>query len=54
MNNRQFLLGMGAGLMVGGAAAAAMGMKKSKKTGLGKTLKAMGQVVDSVAGNFMK
>ena len=54
MNNRQFLLGMGAGLMVGGAAAAAMGMKKSRKTGLGRTLKTMGQVVDSVAGSFMK
>lgn len=52
MTNKQFLLGMGAGLMVGGAAAAAMGMKKNKKTGLGKTLKTMAQVVDSVAGSF--
>ena len=54
MNNKQFLLGMSAGLMVGSAAAAAMSMKKSKKTGLGKTLKTMGQVVDSVAGSFGK
>ncbi len=54
MNNRQFLLGMGAGLMVGGAAAATMRMKKSKKTGLGRTLKTMAQIVDSVAGSFMK
>ena len=49
---KQFLLGMGAGLVVGGAAAAAMSMKKSKKTGLGKTLKTMGQVVDSMAGSL--
>ena len=54
MNNKQFLLGMGAGLMVGGAAAAAMSMKKSRKTGLGKTLKTMAQVVDSMAGSFGK
>ena len=54
MNNKQFLLGMSAGLMVGGAAVAAMGIKKSKKTGLGKTLKTMAQVVDSVAGSFAK
>ena len=54
MNNKQFLLGMSAGLMVGGAAVAAMGMKKSKKTSLGKTLKTMAQVVDSVAGSFAK
>jgi hypothetical protein len=54
MTNKQFLLGMSAGLMVGGAAAAAMGMKKNKKTGLGKTLKTMAQVVDSVAGSFAR
>lgn len=54
MNNKQFLLGMGAGLMVGGAAAAAMSMKKSRKTGLGRTLKTMAQVVDSVTGSFGK
>lgn len=55
MDNKQFLLGMGAGLMVGGAAAAAMGAKKrSTKTGVGKTLKTMGQVVDSIAASFAK
>ena len=43
MNNRQFLLGAAAGLMIGGAAAAAMGVKKAKKTGLGRTLKTMGR-----------
>ena len=47
MNNKQFLIGMGAGLMVGGAAAAAMSMKKNRKSGLSKTLKTMSQVVDS-------
>ncbi len=52
MNNRQFLLGAAAGLMIGGAAAAAMGVKKAKKTGLGRTLKTMGRVVDSVAASF--
>ena len=55
MDNRKFLLGMGAGLMVGGAAAAAMGAKKRHtKTGVGKTLKTMGQVVDSIVGSFPK
>ena len=55
MDNKQFLLGMVAGLMVGGAAAAAMGAKKrSTKTGVGKTLKTMGQVVDSIAASFAK
>ncbi len=52
MDRKQFLLGMSAGLMVGGAAAAAMSMKKTKKTGLGKTLKTMGQVVDSMSASF--
>lgn len=53
MEKKQFLLGMGAGLMVGGAAAMAMGAKKkTAKTGVGRTLKTMGQVVDSVAASF--
>ncbi|MGX8692586.1 MAG: hypothetical protein ACSW8E_02390 [Clostridia bacterium] len=52
MNNKQFLIGMSAGLMVGGAAAAAMSVKKSRKTGLGKTLKTMARVVDGVAASF--
>ena len=52
MDRRQFMLGMGAGLMVGGAAAAAMSVKKTKKTGLGKTLKTMGCVVDNMAASF--
>ncbi|MBR3293856.1 MAG: hypothetical protein IKI69_05475 [Oscillospiraceae bacterium] len=55
MDNRKFLLGMGAGMMVGGAAAAAMSAKKrGKKTGVGRTLKTMGQVVDSIASSFPK
>ncbi len=54
MNNKEFLIGMSAGLVVGGAASAAMGTRKSRKTGLGRTLKTMGQVVDSVAGSLMK
>jgi gas vesicle protein len=54
MNNKQFLIGMSAGLMVGSAAVASMGMKKRRKTGLGKALKSMAYVVDSVAGSFGK
>ena len=52
MNQKQFLLGMGAGLVVGGAAAAVSMKKRRTKTGLGRTLKTMGHVVDSVAASF--
>ena len=50
MNKRNFLVGMGMGLMVGGAAMYAMRPKQSGiKTVLGKTLQTLGEVADSVS-----
>ena len=50
MNKRNFYVGMGMGLMVGGAAAIVMRPKKnSVKTVMGRTLKTMGEVADSVS-----
>ena len=50
MNKRNFYVGMGLGLAVGGAAMFAMRPKKSGvKTVMGKTLKTMGEVADSVS-----
>ena len=50
MNKRNFYVGMGMGLMVGSAAVLAMRPKKSGvKTMVGKTLKTMGEVADSVS-----
>ena len=49
MNKRNFYVGMGMGLVVGSAAMFAMRPKKSSvKTVMGKTLKTMGEVADSV------
>ena len=48
--NRNFYIGMGMGLMVGGIAAMAMRPKKSGvKSVAGRTLKTMGEVADAVA-----
>lgn len=50
MNRRNFYVGMGVGLVVGGAAMFAMRPKKSGvKTVVGRTLKTMGEVADSVS-----
>lgn len=50
MNKRNFYVGMGMGLMVGSAAVLAMRPKKNGvKTVVGKTLKTMGEVADSVS-----
>jgi len=50
MNKRNFYVGMGMGLVVGSAAMFAMRPKKSGvKTVMGKTLKTMGEVADSVS-----
>ena len=47
--NRNFYVGMGMGLMVGGLAAAMMRPKKnSVKSVAGRTLKTMGEVADAV------
>ena len=47
MNKRNFYVGMGMGLVVGSAAMLAM-KKNGVKTVVGKTLKTMGEVADSV------
>lgn len=50
MNNRNFLIGMGMGLMVGGAASLLMRPKKpSVKNMIGRTLKSMGEMADDVS-----
>ncbi len=47
--SRNFYMGIGMGLMVGGLAAMAMRpKKKSVKTVAGRTLKTMGEAVDAV------
>ena len=51
MNKRNFYMGMGMGIVVGGISVMAMRPKKSRgmKSMAGKTLKAMGEVADSVS-----
>ena len=50
MNKRDFYVGMGMGLMLGSAAVFAMRPKKNGvKTVVGRTLKTMGEVADSVS-----
>lgn len=49
MNKRNFIVGMGMGLMVGGCAVYAMRPKKNVKTVLGRTIRTMGEVADSVS-----
>ncbi len=51
MDKKNILLGVGMGLAVGGLTAMAMKPKKrSMKTTVGKTLKTMSDVVESVSG----
>lgn len=51
MNKKNFYVGMGMGLLLGCASAAAMRPKKKTcvKTMVGKTLHTMGEVADSVS-----
>ena len=51
MNKKSFYMGMGMGVVVGGISAMAMRPKKSKgmKSMVGKTLRSMGEVADSVS-----
>ena len=50
MNKRNFYVGMGMGLIVGGAAAMAMRSRKNTpKSVLGRTLKTIGEVSDSIS-----
>ena len=50
MNKRNFYAGIGMGLMVGSAMVFAMRPKKNGvRTVIGKTLKTMGEVADSVS-----
>ena len=49
MNKRNFIVGMGMGLVVGGVAGFAMRPKRGGgSTVVGRTLKAMGEAADSV------
>ena len=50
MNNKNFLIGMGMGLTVGGCAAA-MAMRP-KKVKINKALKTVGRMADAVAKNL--
>ena len=50
MNKRNFMVGMGMGLVVGGCAMLAIRPKKpGLRTVVGRTLKTMGEVADSVS-----
>lgn len=49
MNKKNFLIGMGMGLIVGGCSVGMMKKKKrSMKSVVGRTLHSMGEVADSV------
>ena len=52
MRKNNFYLGMGMGLVVGSCAGLAMRSKKQPcaKSALGRTLKNVGEVVDSISG----
>ena len=52
MKKNNFYIGMGMGLVVGSCAGLAMGNKKQPraKSALGRTLKNVGEVVDSISG----
>lgn len=53
MNKTNFYVGMGMGLIVGGTAAMMMRPKRrSAKTMLGKTLRTMSDVADSISGSM--
>jgi len=51
MNKKNFYIGMGMGLLVGGVSAMAMRPKKQRcvKSMVGRTLRTMGDVADSVS-----
>ena len=53
MNKRNFYVGMGMGLIVGSAAMIAMRRKKHPmKSAVGRTLKAVGDIADSVCDSM--
>ena len=53
MNKKNFLIGMGMGLTVGGVIAMATRPKKRcMKSAVGKTLKTMGEVADSISDSL--
>ena len=49
-NKSNFYLGMGMGLVVGSCGLAMRGKKHPAKNALGRTLKNVGEVVDSISG----
>ena len=53
MNKKNFLIGMGMGLTVGGVIAmATRPRKRCMKSAVGKTLKTMGEVADSISDSL--
>ena len=53
MNKKNFLIGMGMGLTVGGVLAMVMRPKKRcMKSAVGKTLRTMGEVADSISDSL--
>lgn len=48
MNKMNFLIGMGMGIAVGSTAAMLMRPKKNVRSALGRTLKSMSEVADSI------
>ncbi len=52
MNNANFVKGMGVGLVVGSAIGMVVAPRKNEKTTVGRALKAMGTVVDSIADSI--
>lgn len=51
MHNMSFIKGMGLGLIAGSVAAMVVTPKK-KKMNVGKTLRSVGEAIDSVAGSI--
>lgn len=49
MNRKNFYVGMGMGLMVGAAAYMMKPKKSCMKSAMGKTLKTMGEIADSIS-----
>lgn len=52
MNNMSLIKGIGIGMVVGSIAGMAMAPKKGSKAGFTKTLKSIGDVMDSVANTI--
>ncbi len=52
MNNMSLIKGIGIGMVVGSIAGMVISPKKSHKANMGKALKSIGEVVDSVTSSL--